>query len=132
MASVKHINVEATPEEIVKAAFDNNLRKENTLRQYVSQTLRLHTSFFEGSEELKDLRWVKTDCAKLINFLEGEYSDKLPAQHGYIFTLMIIAKDHLRDMALWKVYFDRHEEIKKAKGALRPPLQQMTEHEGAN
>jgi hypothetical protein len=132
MAGVKHIKVEATPEEIVKTAFDNNHRKENTLRQYVAQTLRLHAHFFQGSEELKDLRWVKTDCTELIEFLKSEYFHKLPAQHGYMFTLMIIAKDHLRDMALWKVYFDRHEEIKKAREALRPPLQQMTEHEGAN
>jgi hypothetical protein len=132
MAGVKHIEVEATPEESVKAAFDNNLRKENTLRQYVAQTLRLHAHFFQGSEELKDLRWVKTDCTELIDFLKSEYFHKLPAQHGYMFTLMIIAKDHLRDMALWKVYFDRHEEIKKARDAVRPPLQQMTEHEGAN
>jgi hypothetical protein len=28
MADVKHIKVDATPEEIVKAAFDNNLIKE--------------------------------------------------------------------------------------------------------
>jgi hypothetical protein len=60
------------------------------------------------------------------------YSDKLPAQHGYMFILMIIAKDHLQNMAFLKVYFDRHEEIKKARDAVRPPLQQMTEHEGAN
>jgi hypothetical protein len=66
--NVKHIEVEPTPDEIVKAAFDNNLRKENTLRQYVLQTLRLHTSFFKGSEELNDLRWVKRDGAKLIDF----------------------------------------------------------------
>jgi hypothetical protein len=128
----KHIEVEPMPDEIVKAAFDNNLRKENTLRQYVLQTLRLHESSFEGSEELRDLRWVKTDCAKLVDFLKDVYSDKLPAQHGYIFTVMIIAKDHLRDMALWKVYFDRHEDIRKAREALKSPLQQMTEHEGAN
>jgi hypothetical protein len=49
-----------------------------------------------------------------------------------MFTLMIVAKDHLRDMALWKVYFDRHEDIRKAREALKTPLQQMTEHEGAN
>jgi hypothetical protein len=39
---VKHIEVEPTPEEIAKAAFNNNLRKESTLNQYVSQILRLH------------------------------------------------------------------------------------------
>jgi hypothetical protein len=100
---VKHIEIEPTAEEIVKAAFNNNLRKENTLRQYVSQTLRLHAHFFEGSEELKDLRWVKTDCAELIDSLKTEYFHKLPAQHGYIFTLMIVAKDHLHDMALRKL-----------------------------
>ncbi|GAQ93374.1 hypothetical protein KFL_014790010, partial [Klebsormidium nitens] len=70
MASVKHVMVEATPDEIVKAAFDNNHRKENTLRQYVAQTLRLHAHFFQGSEELKDLRWVKRDCTELIEFLK--------------------------------------------------------------
>jgi hypothetical protein len=45
---------------------------------------------------------------------------------------MIVAKDHLRNMALWKVYFDKDDDIRKAREALKPPLQQMTEHEGAN
>jgi hypothetical protein len=128
---VKHIKVEPTPEEIVKAAFSNNLRKESTLNQYVSQILRLHAHFFQGSEELKDLRWVKSDCAEVIDFLKSEYFHKLPAQHGYIFTLMIVAKDHLRDMALWNVYFNRHEDIRKAREALKPPLQQSDEAQGS-
>jgi hypothetical protein len=48
MADVKHIKVDATPDEIVKAAFDNNPIKENTLRKYVAQTLRLHMGSSKG------------------------------------------------------------------------------------
>jgi hypothetical protein len=73
------VKVEPTPEDIVKAAFNNNLRKKSTLNQYVSQILRLHAHFFQGSEELKDLRWVKSDCAELIDFLK---SISISCQHS--------------------------------------------------
>jgi hypothetical protein len=127
----KVIRTGASGERLLHNVFDDSTRKPYTVAEYCARVMRLFKSMHAPREDFDSLDWVR-DTAKIIEYLDNVYSDKLPSQATSISSLLIIARKLWpSDQQTYEALFNRYTAVRKAMDDARP-AQQMSEREAKN
>jgi hypothetical protein len=90
-ADTKVITTVSTAEQLLHTVFDDGTRKPFTINQYCTRVQRLFKGMYAPKEDFDSLDWMR-DTARIIEYLERNYSTKLSTQATYVNPLLVIAR----------------------------------------